>query len=221
MSKPLVTLYCVVAGEIYERYADDFLADACEFFLPEDTELVVLPGKVADGGADWSYTSATRYRVMLEHPPEIRGDWIFQADVDMRIVKPVGRDILADGIVVTTHPGFPPGDPNQYPYERRIKSAAYVPMGSGTTYHPGAFVGGRRKEFLAMARYIADAVDRDVADGTRALWYEESYLNRYLIDFPPALVLDERYCGWQNNTVTADTIIVHLNKSAEEFEARG
>jgi len=32
----------------------------------------------------------------------------------------------------------------------------------------------------------------DQEHGIAAAWYEESYLNRYLLDVPPALVLDRR-----------------------------
>ncbi len=181
-----------------------------------------MPGRVSDGGRDWSYTSSTRYRVALDHLDQLHGDYIFQSDVDMRIVGPVGREILADGLTVTTHPGHPPTDhPDTLPYERRGTSRACVPLGQGATYHPGAFVGGRRAEFLAMAEYLADAIDADVEEGVRAVWYEESYLNRYLIHHPPALVLDHRYCGWEDHTVTPETLIYHRNKTAEEFDARG
>lgn len=223
-SRPLVSLCVIAEGETYQRYAAQFMQDAERFFLPgEQRELVVLRGKTDGrlGGTAWSYTSATRPRVILDSLERIRGEWIFQADADMRILRPVGREILADGVTVTTHPGFPPGDPNHYPYERDPRSSAYVPLGAGTTYHPGAFWGGKREAYIGLASELADRVDADVAAGVSAVWYEESHLNRLLIDVPPALVLDERYCGWEGQTVTAETIIVHLNKTVEEFAARG
>lgn len=222
MTDPLVTLYCVVHGDVYERYAEQFLEDAHEFFLPGKAEIVVLPGRAADGDADWSHVSSTRYRVALENLDKLRGEWIFQSDVDMRIFGPVGEEILGDGVVVTIHPGCAPdSDPNGWPYERSTDSRAYVPFGQGTTYHPGAFVGGRRREFISMATYLATAIDHDLREGVRAVWYEESYLNRYLLDNPPALILDGRYCGWGIESRERGAIIGHLNKTAEEFEARG
>lgn len=219
---PLVTLYCVVHGEVYERYAEQFLEDAHAFFMPGYAEIVVLPGRPADGGSDWSHVSSTRYRVALENLDKLRGQWIFQADVDMRIFDYIGKEILGDGIVVTIHPGCSPdSDPGQWPYERRPESRAYVPHGQGTTYHPGAFVGGRRREFISMANYLATAIDRDMREGVRAVWYEESYLNRYIIDNPPALILDGRYCGWGIEARDHGAIIAHLNKTEEEFATRG
>ena len=223
MSSPLVSLCVVVHGEAYARYAASLVADARAFFLPGEAEVVILPGKTGAslGGARWSYTSATRARVILDHLEHVRGDWIFCIDADMRILKPVGREILADGVTVTVHPGFPPGDPNQYPYERDPASAACVPYGAGVSYHPGAFWGGSREAFLPFAGELAERVEADLAAGVSAAWYEESHLNRMLIDTPPALVLDWRYCYWQHRGPNPEAIIMHIDKTAEEFEARG
>ena len=222
----MVTLYCVVHGPAYERYSEQLRLDVAHWFLPGESEFVVLPGRPGPRGHNWPYVSATRYRVLLDHLQQIRGDHVFQIDADTRIVGPVGREILTDGVTVTTHPGFPPGtDPDVCPYERDPGSTAYVARGGGASYHPGAFVGGSRDAFLELAAYVADAVDADIERGVHAVWYEESHLNRFLIDRPPALVLDRRYCWWDkqwgDDPAALGARIVHLDKTAEEFAARG
>ena len=223
-ASPLATLYVVVHGGSYEHYAWTFREDALTHFLPGECEYVVLPGRPAPeqlvAPETFSHVSATRYRVALDHLDELRGDYIFQADVDMRILRPVGREILADGLTVTMHPGLYNTPPDDCPFERRPESRAYVPRGKGKTYHPGAFVGGRRAEFLAYAEWVADAIERDIAEGTHAVWYEESYLTRYLVEHPPALVLDERYCWWAHRGENAEARIVHLDKTREEVAHR-
>lgn len=216
---PLVTLYLIVHGPIYERYAQVLLEDIDRNWFPNDrTEVVVLPG---NGG--WPHGSASRYQVALDNEDRLRGEWIFQIDADMRIYGHVGREILSGstiGLTVTTHPGFPPdADPNTAPFERRPESRAYVPLGSGGTYHPGAFVGGTREAFLRMCETTMAWYADDLERGIEAAWYEESYLNKYLIGTPPALVLDGRYCGWGADAPGA--IITHLNKTTEEFQNRG
>lgn len=223
---PKVTLYLVVHGEAYERYAQQLLKDAAKHFLPGESETVVLPGRPGANGDNWPHVSATRYRVALDNLDKLRGDWIFQIDADCRILNPVGDEILADGVTVTTHPGFPPGtDPDECPYERREESTAYVPFGAGGRYHPGAFVGGTRKAFTELAGYLADAVDRDIRNGVHAVWYEESHLNRYLLDHPPALILDKRYCWWAYqwgpDPARQGARIMHLDKTPAEFASRG
>lgn len=217
MSDPRVSLVCVVGGPIYERYFTQFLNDASELFLPGLTQIVKLPAR---GG--WPYASASRYGVILEHWHEIHGSHIFAADCDMRIMRHVGEEILTDGLTVTTHPGYPPGTPpDSCPYERNPDSRAYVPLGQGERYYPGAFVGGDRASFRRLAEWIDTRVELDHDEGVPAVWYEESYLNRYLVDRPPELVLDKRYCWWEHWGITDEAIIVHLDKTAEEFAARG
>ncbi len=220
------TLYTVVHGEAYERYAAQLEEDAAQYFLPGRSEFVVLPGITGPGSSAWPHVSATRYRAALNHLDQLKGEWIFQIDADTRILNPAGEEILGDGLTVTTHPGYPPGTPvDEHPYERRETSTAYVPLGKGRQYHPGAFVGGKRAAFLHLAHYLADAVDLDIRNGIHAVWYEESHLNRYLIDHPPAVILDKRYCWWDHNwgpdPAKQGAIVMHLDKHPDVFAARG
>src|SRR6185437_15796441 len=128
----------------------------------------------------------------------------------------IGEEILADGLTLTTHPGVPPdSDPAGWPYERNPDSRAYVAHGSeGSQYFPGAFVGGSREAFRELALYLDENVEADHARNFHAVWYEESHLNRYLIDHPPALVLGPPYCGWGLNS---GALLEHLDKTPEEF----
>ncbi len=54
--------------------------------------------------------------------------------------------------------------------------------------------------------------------GVHPQWYDESYLNKYLILHPPALVLNRRYCWWEHWGESDEAIIVHLDKTTSEFE---
>jgi hypothetical protein len=212
----LVSVYVVVRGPVYERYAATLVPQLEDLFLPGETEVVVLAG--APG---WPNGSASRYQVALENIDRLSGDWIFQIDADMVCLAPVGREILAAGLTVTTHPGYPPGTPEEEcPYERRPESRACVREGEGRQYHPGAFVGGPRDEFLEMAQTLMGWYADDASRGLRAVWYDESYLNRYLLDRPPALVLDKRYCWWQFWPERDGAILMHLDKTPDEVKER-
>lgn len=213
-----VTLYCVVHGPIYERYAAELIPQAQELFLPERAEVVVLPG---NGG--WPHGSASRYQVCLDHADELVGKWLFQIDADMLIEGYVGDEILADGLTVVEHPGFPAGTPVEgCPYDRNPHSHAYVPHENGRQYHPGAFVGGTRDEFLTMCDQTMFWYGKDLENGHCPEWYEEAYLNRYLVDNPPALVLDRSYCWWDMQWGPRQGLakIVHRDKTPDEFAER-
>lgn len=218
MHRELVTLYCCVRGPVYERYWDRLQADAREHFGPSAlVEVVKLPARA---GA-WPRGSACRYGVALEHLHLLRGEHIFQIDADMRILRPVGQEILCDGVTVTTHPGFP--EPGSGAWERNEASTAFVgqEQSARAYYHPGAFVGGERDAFLALATEVNGRVEADLADGVLAVWYEESHLNRYLLDRPPGLVLDRRYCWWEHwGDPQGEAVIMHLDKTQAEFAER-
>lgn len=221
MPRPLATLVVVVYGDIYQRYADDLLPTAEQYFLPGQSEIVVLAGEPG-----WPHASGVRYKLIVDacERGEIHGQHIFLSDADNLFNGPVGTEILSNGITVTTHPGYPPDEtynPDLAPFERNPISAAFVPMGKGGQYHPGAFVGGQRDAFLDLAHFISAGIAHDELWNAEARWYDEAHLNRYLIDRPPALVLDKRYCWWEFWGVTPEALIVHRDKTPEEMEARG
>ena len=132
-----------------------------------------------------------RYHMFFESQEILRQyDWLFYADVDSVFVGPVGTEILPqEGLVGCTHPSFvgQRGTPEYNP-----KSTAFLKF--PRVYFCGGFVGGRTKQFLRMSQIIKGMVDTDVSNNVKAEWNDESYLNRYLYDNPPALVLDPGYC---------------------------
>jgi hypothetical protein len=211
---PDVTLACVVSGPVFERYAAVLQEDAARNFLPGRSEFVILPGLTG-----WPQASSQRRQVLLDHWDKLAGEHVFLIDADMRIPGVVGGEILADGIVVTTHPGFPEGsNPDECPFCRDDASLAYVPKGAGGRYFPGAFHGGERDAFRELCEVTTAWTTADLDRGVHPEWYDESYLNRYLIDSPPALVLDRRYCWWEYWGPSPEARITHLDKTAEEFE---
>ncbi len=222
MNDPVVSLVVVVHGAIYERYAAKMLRSAAVHFDPSPlVELVTVPGEPG-----WPNASSCRYRRILEHADQVAGDYVFMVDADMLFEDRVGQEILTpEGLTVTIHPGFP--DPGQAdaPWNQDIdeRSAAWcvdVPR-AGVRYHPGAFVGGPRGVFLELARTVEEWLEQDGAAGFWPRWYDESYLNRYLLEHPPALVLDGSYCAWDYLGDKVPRRIVHQDKTADEMRLRG
>lgn len=214
MKRPLASLVCVVHGPVFARYAAQLAKDVSQHWFG-GSELIVLPAVQG-----WPQASSERRRVVLEWRHEIKGEHIFLIDADMRILKPVSAEILADGLTVTTHPGHQPGnDGDLAPFCRDPASRAYVPLGTAGRYYPGAFHGGPRDAFLDLCDVTSKWTTIDLLQGIHPVWYDESYLNRYLLDNPPALELDRRYCWWHNQWgPDDDAIIMHLDKTVEEFE---
>ncbi len=209
--KPDATLVTFAVGDLYKRYADAMLATAAEWFFPGRAQLLTLD--MPYGGIR---CVRDRHSYILEHRRRIRGRFVFFLDADMLFEGTVADEIVADGVTACLHPAIGKNY-EDWTYERNTQSAAYIPDGEGTAYYVGAIVGAPRADFLDLSRQV-DRMCKQDGDYV-PVWQDESYINRILIDHPPALELDERYCAWFNRDVR-DARIRALNKTPEEFQWR-
>lgn len=210
--KPAATLITFATGDIFERYADAMLATAETYFFPGHNQLLRLQGATA-----WPLSVRDRHTHILKQRSRIRGQFVFFIDADMLFEGTVADDIVADGVTATLHPVQNDEPPAKMTFERNPDSAAYVPEHEGSRYYVGGILGAPRDIFLDLSRQIDRMCTTD-GDYT-PVWQDESYLNRILIDQPPALELDNRYCAWFNHSVP-DARIRALNKTPEEFDWR-
>lgn len=142
----------------------------------------------------WPIPTLKRYHYFVKEKEYIsQFDYCFYMDVDMRIEDKVGDEILGD-LVATQHPGFWFKSPDEFSYERREQSTAYVPYGTGKMYYAGGFNGGKPEHFLKMSETIVENVEKDFENGIVAVWHDESHMNRYLVNNPPTLELTPSYC---------------------------
>lgn len=142
----------------------------------------------------WPIPTLKRYHYFLNEKEHLMNfDYCFYLDVDMKIVNKVGEEILGD-LVATQHPGFWFRKNNEFTYERRPQSTAYIPFNIGKMYYAGGFNGGAPEHFLRMAETIVNNVDKDFNNGIIAEWHDESHMNRYLLEHPPTVELNPSYC---------------------------
>lgn len=122
-------------------------------------------------------------------------DYIYFLNSSLRPIAPIGEEIFPaeeERIAVAVHPEYHRLPRSMYPYENNGMSEARVPPHEGTCYLSASFMGGSANEFLCMCRELAEAVRRDISNGSVAGKYDESYLNRYVIGRRP-LVLGPEY----------------------------
>jgi hypothetical protein len=193
-----VALVVIATGERYHQFVEPFLVSARQFFVPHTPILFsdnrkLNPYKVIQHEG---FPGATlhRYRTITQAQSYLSSfDHIWYADIDMRFVAPVDADILVDaGLVATLHPGFvgTEGTP-----ERRKESRAYIESGGDNDYFCGGFNGGSAAAYLNMAAELAADIEEDETNGITPIWHDESMLNRYLFDHPPAKILSPSYCS--------------------------
>lgn len=141
----------------------------------------------------WPYDTVLRFEMFLQKEKELQKyDYIYFFNANMQFINYVDLAEIApqtwhtSGIIAGLHPAFStdvkPGDVDKYPYERRIKSTAYVPYGHGKHYVCGAFNGGTANGFLKMCKVLAKNVRIDLDNGVEAVVDDESHLNAYIAD---------------------------------------
>ncbi len=197
-----IALLCLATGEKYWQFIAPFLYSAKKFFSPHTPflftdcrkrfECQIIPQEPE--GYPCSTLHRYHYFLRLREKIESQFTHVFYSDIDDVFVAPVTEsDILSDGITATDHAAFHHGPVSAFDYERRPESLAFIPREQGTRYYAGGFIGGEVKAFFRMAEAIAHNVDVDSQNGILALWHDESHLNRYLLDNPPARILTPEF----------------------------
>lgn len=229
-TKPKVAVL-VPATAKYTVFVPPILASFRQYFLTDcEVEVIILtdlPDKVSPARAlyiphhPWPGVTIHKFHYVCQYEKELSAfDYVFMCDADMRVVAPVGHEILG-GLVATRHPYFYDKTPDQFIYDRNPQSTACIPLGEGRAYVMGAFFGGRWPDFLAMAKDRAAAIDADEARGVMALWHDESHLNRYVYDHPPDVLLSPSYCYPENSNLPFEPKILALDKDHDVIRTTG
>jgi hypothetical protein len=213
-------LLLIATGPRYWKYAEAFMANAREYFVPHDVVLFTdglvygenLTHMFLYEHQGYPQASYRRYHAFTKAAPVLsQYDQVWYTDVDMRWVAKVAEDeIFSGGITATEHPGYvgTNGTPETNPL-----SAAYCPI--VRNYFCGGFNGGTSEAFLKMSQVISEAIDRDDKNGIQAEWVDEAQTNRYLFDNPPAKILSPSFCYPENAGPHYKEIWRRANRSFE------
>lgn len=212
----------MVATRKYNRYVEPLVESAREYFNPDGELHINLMSDVPHNGIEHleissvGFPDATlyRYHYILKHFNEIRGDYLFYCDVDMRFVDAVGAEVLSE-LTAVQHPGFWRGGGS---WEDRSESTAYVPPTLRDTYYAGGFWGGTRTAILDMVTTLATCINLDSERGITAVWHDESHLNRYLCSRPP-LELSPSYCYPESWDLPFEKKLLALDKNHAEVRS--
>ncbi|XP_041706190.2 globoside alpha-1,3-N-acetylgalactosaminyltransferase 1-like isoform X1 [Coregonus clupeaformis] len=199
----------------YTRFLRDFLESAEKHFmvglevhyyvftdLPGD-----VPGNVTLGVGRllsivsvpkfdrWQEISLRRMEIIqtaIEVHIHREAHYIFCLDVDMKFQGRVGPEALGR-LVAAIHPWFYWYPRNQYPYERRNVSTAYVPLDQGDFYYQANIFGGALEDVHRLTKTCREHLEVDKSVGVEAVWQEESHLNWYLVKNKPTKLLSPEY----------------------------
>lgn len=187
----------------YWQYITPLIESAKRFFVDHDVCLFTdcpdpypVARQLTMKNEGFPGSTLHRYRTILTQREWLEQyDQMFYVDVDMLFVHKVTDEIFSDGITAVRHPGRPIGDgSNSHPTELENNPYSTAYTTSVKTYYCGGFNGGSVKAFLKMAEKLDTNIAKDEVNQITACCNDESHLNRYLEDNPPAKVLDQGFC---------------------------
>lgn len=144
----------------------------------------------------WPGPTLHRYRHLATAIDSLASyDYVFHCDADARFVQTVNGQVLGN-LVAVLHPGH--ADGKQLPHERREQSTACTDAGERRFYFAGGFQGGTSAAYLKAVVSLEEMVDIDESQGVTAVWHDESHWNRYLIDFPPDVILPRSFLACES-----------------------
>ncbi|XP_008278748.1 globoside alpha-1,3-N-acetylgalactosaminyltransferase 1-like isoform X2 [Stegastes partitus] len=187
--------------------------------LGADREMRVLPVTELPG---WQRLAQRRMVLLADAIRDPIGDeveYIFCADIDQEFLAPVGEEILGD-LVATLHPELYGMPRNAFPYEVEEVSSACVEEDEGDYYYTSELYGGLVTEVYKLARACSLLILQDQSNGVTARGLEESYLNRYLIDYRPTCVLSPEYSWWDSALAAHVSVerIVSWGRQCEAYD---
>lgn len=224
-TKPLkVGLLFICLNAPYWPYVKQVLEDCNKNFLSDhqlnvklDTFLWTDLPEGTDYGATvfptdpqpWPTPTLMRYHLFLQQEEILKDyDYLFYLDADMRVVAPIGKEILGEGLTAAEHPMYALAKKYVPPYEPNQDSAAYIPrLGQVVAdektgnarfkpiYAAGGFQGGKAADFIVAMKEMRRTIDLDFDHKNYvAIWNDETHWNKYLFGYTgPLVVLSPSY----------------------------
>lgn len=119
-------------------------------------------------------------------------DYIFCLDVDAKFYGRWGVETLGR-LVGVIHPWFYDYPRDQFTYERRPESQAFIPVEEGDYYYTAAAFGGTVQEVYKLTKTCRVQQSIDAAKSIEAIWQEESHVNKYFLYNKPSKLLSPEY----------------------------
>lgn len=179
--------------------------------LPNDKRIVRIP----TNHFDWPIMPLLRWHLVDFFRDYYQEDYLYLIDGDVYFKDKVIANAIKGELVGTLHRNIERSR-KDFNYETRKESTAHIPDDLGEKYFCGGFVGGKREEFLKMAKRLKNNIQKDIDNGIRAVWGDESHINRYFVDHAPTEILSPEYMCPEGNDKFKQRI-VHIHKDFKKM----
>lgn len=170
----------------------------------------------------WPLITLLRFSTFLKIEDEIKKcDYLMFSNANMVCDELIEEDEILpraefnEEIFVTIHPGYYKKNIIKYPYDRNVKSLAYIPWNCGKKYVIGAMFGGTSDAFIKMSKILSKRINEDLKKNIIAKWHDESHLNRYIINKKNIRFLLPEYCYPYGMNVQYSKKISAVSKQAK------
>ncbi|XP_043084731.1 globoside alpha-1,3-N-acetylgalactosaminyltransferase 1-like [Puntigrus tetrazona] len=175
-----------------------------EVKIGENRSLTVLKVQSLSRWQDISMGRMEKLEKLIENELASEADYIFCLDIDTKFYARWGAESLGR-LVGTIHPWLYDTPRDQFTYERRPESQAYIPAGEGDYYYAGAVFGGSLEDVHHLTKTCREKLSIDAANSIEAVWQEESHLNKYFLLHKPSKLLSPEYM-WRDINISAAQI---------------
>ncbi|XP_067295226.1 globoside alpha-1,3-N-acetylgalactosaminyltransferase 1-like [Pseudorasbora parva] len=186
--------------------------------LGEKHNLTVLKVSSSNRWQDISLSRMARLEKLIESQLVNEADYVFSLDVDSKFYGRWGVESLGS-LVGVIHPWFYGSPREQFTYERRPESQAFIPHAEGDYYYGGAVIGGLLKDVHQLAKTCREQLDIDKSKSIEAVWQEESHLNKYFLYNKPSKVLSPEYLWDDKKSKPGEVKIIRFSQILKNYAA--
>lgn len=212
-----VGLITISTGE-YTKYLPKLIKSFQKYFFNGEADLYIFTNKNLNYEDEniivqkinhfgWPVMPLLRAEVIYNYRELFKNDYLFLIDGDVYFNRHIGEEILSP-LTATLHRNIE-RKRIDFNYEKRKESTAYISPNEGEKYYIGGFIGGFNQELVTLLETISKNTRTDIKNGIRAIWGDESHVNRYLIDNEPYKVLGPEYMCPVGNTKFLGRIMHH------------
>ncbi|XP_055011070.1 histo-blood group ABO system transferase 2-like [Boleophthalmus pectinirostris] len=146
-------------------------------------------------------------------------DYLFMMDVDSVFRGHVGAEALSRLVGTLHRMYYRTTKREDFPYERRPESQAYIPPTEGDYYYTAAVWGGLLDDMYRLVKHCDEKSQEDAKIGVEAAWQEESHLNKYFLYNKPTKVLSPEYL-WSDyeGSIPADIRVVRIAQLVKNYQ---
>ncbi|MCI6272290.1 MAG: hypothetical protein MR601_05010 [Erysipelotrichaceae bacterium] len=164
----------------------------------------------------WPYNTLLRFKMFMTVKEDIKKyDYVYFFNANAMFVKDIDKCIIPTkgDIIVAKHFKYVnTKDKYEYPLDRNKKCWANVNWGEeGKHYIQACFFGATGKEFYNISNILSNEIDKDISKNIIAIWHDESYLNKYIIN-KEYTILDVSYVYPESLKLNYEINILMRNK---------